>query len=305
MASIKHFKKVGDYHKLANIAAPEHPLISLVDYSQVQYPSNIHEVKWKQDYYTIGLKRNVVHKFYYGQQEYDFDEGIMTFIAPDQVMSLGTNPNINSDRPSGYLLLLHPDFFWNTTMAKQIKNYQFFGYSVNEALFLSEKEEQMMMDLLKSIRHEYRANIDKFSQKIIISQIELLLNYAERFYERQFITRKISNHQILSRLEQVLSDYFTDDKLIEKGLPTVQWVSGCLNLSPNYLSTMLKSLTGQSTQQHIHNKLIEKAKVQLSTTPLSVSEIAYSLGFEHPASFTKLFKNKTEMSPIEFRKTFN
>ena len=305
MASIKHFKKVGDYHKLANIAAPEHPLISLVDYSQVQYPSNIHEVKWKQDYYTIGLKRNVVHKFYYGQQEYDFDEGIMTFIAPDQVMSLGSNPNVNSDKPSGYLLLLHPDFLWNTSMAKQIKNYQFFGYSINEALFLSEKEEQMMMDLLKNIRREYQANIDKFSQKIIISQIELLLNYAERFYERQFITRKISNHQILSRLEQVLSDYFTDDSQMEKGLPTVQWVSGCLNLSPNYLSTMLKSLTGQSTQQHIHDKLIEKAKVQLSTTRLSVSEIAYSLGFEHPASFTKLFKNKTEMSPIEFRKTFN
>ncbi|WP_106792187.1 AraC family transcriptional regulator [Aquimarina sp. Aq78] len=305
MKDLKHFKKVSDYHKLANIAAPEHPLISLVDYSQVRYPSDIEELKWKQDYYTIGLKRNVAHKFFYGQQEYDFDEGIMTFVAPKQVMSLGNNPNIKDHKPSGWLLLVHPDFLWNSPLATQITNYDFFGYTVNEALFLSEKEEQMMLDLLKNIQREYQSNMDKFSQKIIISQLELLLNYAERFYERQFITRKISNHQVLGQLEQILSDYFKVDSLVEKGLPTVQWVANCLNLTPNYLSSMLKSLTGQSTQQHIHNKLVEKAKEQLSTTLLSVSEIAYNLGFEHPASFTKLFKNKTDMSPIEFRKAYN
>ncbi|WP_024770343.1 helix-turn-helix domain-containing protein [Aquimarina macrocephali] len=305
MKDLKYFKKVSDYHKLANIVAPEHPLISLVDYSQVRYPSNIEELKWKQDYYTIGLKRNVAHKFFYGQQEYDFDEGVMTFVAPKQVMSLGNNPNIKDHKPSGWLLLVHPDFLWNSPLATQITHYDFFGYTINEALFLSEKEEQMMLDLLKNIQHEYQSNMDKFSQKIIISQLELLLNYAERFYERQFITRKISNHQVLSQLEQILSDYFKVDSLVEKGLPTVQWVANCLNLTPNYLSSMLKSLTGQSTQQHIHNKLVEKAKEQLSTTLLSVSEIAYSLGFEHPASFTKLFKNKTDMSPIEFRKTYN
>ncbi|WP_438422647.1 helix-turn-helix domain-containing protein [Aquimarina macrocephali] len=305
MKDLKYFKKVSDYHKLANIVAPEHPLISLVDYSQVRYPSNIEELKWKQDYYTIGLKRNVAHKFFYGQQEYDFDEGVMTFVAPKQVMSLGNNPNIKDHKPSGWLLLVHPDFLWNSPLATQITHYDFFGYTINEALFLSEKEEQMMLDLLKNIQREYQSNMDKFSQKIIISQLELLLNYAERFYERQFITRKISNHQVLSQLEQILSDYFKVDSLVEKGLPTVQWVANCLNLTPNYLSSMLKSLTGQSTQQHIHNKLVEKAKEQLSTTLLSVSEIAYNLGFEHPASFTKLFKNKTDMSPIEFRKTYN
>lgn len=305
MKDLKYFKKVSDYHKLANIVAPEHPLISLVDYSQVRYPSNIEELKWKQDYYTIGLKRNVAHKFFYGQQEYDFDEGVMTFVAPKQVMSLGNNPNIKDHKPSGWLLLVHPNFLWNSPLATQITHYDFFGYTINEALFLSEKEEQMMLDLLKNIQREYQSNMDKFSQKIIISQLELLLNYAERFYERQFITRKISNHQVLSQLEQILSDYFKVDSLVEKGLPTVQWVANCLNLTPNYLSSMLKSLTGQSTQQHIHNKLVEKAKEQLSTTLLSVSEIAYSLGFEHPASFTKLFKNKTDMSPIEFRKTYN
>ncbi|TDY11375.1 helix-turn-helix domain-containing protein [Meridianimaribacter flavus] len=305
MKDLKHFKKVSDYHKQANIAAPEHPLISLVDYSQVQYPSIIESLKWKQDYYTIGLKRNVPYKFFYGQQEYDFDEGVMTFIAPNQIMSLGENPNIKTNIPSGWLLLVHPDFLWNSSLAKTIKQYEFFGYTVNEALFLSEKEEQMMLNILMQIQGEYQSNIDKFSQKIIIAQIELLLNYAERFYERQFITRNITNHQVLSQLEKVLAEYFTKNQTIENGIPTVQDVADRLNLSPNYLSSMLKSLTGQSTQQHIHNTIIEKAKEQLATPLLSISEIAYNLGFEHPASFTKLFKNKTDMSPSEFRKTYN
>ena len=305
MKDFIQFKKIGDYHKLANIAAPEHPLISLIDYSQVQYPEDIAEFKWTQDYYTIGLKRNIPYKFFYGQQEYDFDEGVMTFIAPKQVMSFGSNPNIHSNKPSGWLLLVHPDFLWNSPLASQIKNYEYFGYAINEGLFLSEKEEQMMVDLLKNIQREYQSNIDKFSQKIVISQLELLLNYAERFYERQFITRKITNHQVLNQLEQVLNLYFEGDDPVNEGLPTVQWVADSLNLSPNYLSGVLKSLSGQSTQQHIHNKLIEKAKEELSSSTLSVSQVAYKLGFEHPSSFTKLFKSKTEMSPVEFRKTFN
>lgn len=298
-----HFKKVSDYHKFAHLSAPQHPLISLIDYSQVQYPENVIDYKWRQDYYAIGLKKNIPYKFFYGQQEYDFDEGLMTFIKPNQVMSLESNPNIGH-KPTGWLLLIHPDFLWNSSLANQINQYDFFGYSINEALFLSEKEEMMIAEILKNIEREYLANIDQFSQKIIISQLELLFNYAERFYERQFITRKISNHQVLDQLETLLNAYFKDD-LIDKGLPTVQWVADELLLSSSYLSSMLKSLTGQSTQQHIHNKLIEKAKEQLSTTQLSISQIAYHLGFERPASFTKLFKNKTEMSPLEFRKTFN
>lgn len=305
MKNLKHFKKVSDYHKIANIKAPQHPLISLINYAEVKYALNVDELKWKQDYYTIGLKRNIPYKFFYGQQEYDFDEGIMTFIAPNQVMSLGSNPNVNSKEASGWLLLIHPDFLWNTTLAKQIKRHEFFGYKVNEGLFLSEKEEKMMLDILKNIQLEYQSNIDKFSQRIIISQLELLLNYAERFYERQFITRNILNHQVLSQLEEVLSNYFKTDNLIEKGLPKVKMIADSLQFSPNYLSSMLTSLTGQSTQQHIHNKLIEKAKEELSTTRLSISEIAYKLGFEQASSFTKLFKNKTAMSPIDFRKSYN
>ncbi|MEP3210513.1 MAG: helix-turn-helix transcriptional regulator [Maribacter sp.] len=305
MNELSHFKKIGDYHKLANLPAPEHPLISLVNYARVQYPTTIEKLRWRQDYYTIGLKRNVAHKLFYGQQEYDFDQGLMTFVAPQQVMSLAGNPNLKANKPSGYLLLVHPDFLWNSDLAKKMSYFEFFGYGVRESLFLSQKEEKQMVAILKNIQQEYQSNIDKFSQKIIISQLELLLNYAERYYERQFITRKISNHETVRRLEGIVSDYFKEDRLIEKGLPTVQMVADSLNLSPNYLSSLLKSQTGQSTQQHIHNKLIEKAKEQLSTTTLSVSEIAYSLGFEHHTSFTKLFKNKTEMTPLEFRKAFN
>ncbi|MEO1011321.1 MAG: helix-turn-helix transcriptional regulator [Bacteroidota bacterium] len=304
MSELKHFKKVGDYHKYVGIEAPEHPLISLLDYSRIQYPQTANGLKWRQDYYGIGLKRDIPYKLFYGQQEYDFDEGLMTFIAPNQVMSMAGNPNM-VHRPSGWLLLVHPDFLWNTPLAKQINNYGFFGYHVSEALFLSEKEERMIGDILLHIQREYKSNIDRFSQKIIISQLEVLLSYAERFYERQFITRKISSHQLLHHLEEVLATYFKDGNLIDRGLPTVQWVADRLHRSPNYLSGVLKSLTGQSTQQHIHNKLIDKAKEELSTSPQSVSEIAYNLGFEHPSSFNKLFKNKTEMSPLEFRKRFN
>lgn len=241
---------------------------------------------------------------FYGQQEYDFDEGVMYFMAPNQVLRVEQGQNDSADR-SGWILLIHPDFLWNTHLAKNIKHYEFFGYSVHEALFLSEKEETIVNTLIQNIQHEYQANIDKFSQQIIISQIEVLLNYAERFYNRQFITRKITNHKILNRLDELLTAYFNDDGLTTKGLPTVLYVSEALNLSPNYLSSVLKTLTGQSTQQHLHHKLIEKAKEKLSTTDLSVSEIAYALGFEHSQSFSKLFKLKTKLSPMEFRQSFN
>lgn len=200
----------------------------------------------------------------------------------------------------------HPSrFFWNSPLATNIKRYEFFDYSVNEALFLSEKEKEILNNIIQNIRQEYHTNIDKFSEGIIISQIETLLNYSERFYQRQFITRKITNHKILDRLETILNDYFKSNDLATKGLPTVQFISNMLNVSPGYLSSLLKVLTGESTQQHIHNKLIERAKEKLSTTELSVSEIAYELGFEHPQSFSKLFKTKTKVSPLEFRQSFN
>jgi len=297
------FKSISEFHNYSNLPKPEHPLISLVDYSKVNYATDSDKIKWVQDFYSIGLKRNVSEKFNYGQQAYDFDEGVFSFVAPQQILTIEINQNIQVNA-SGWLLLIHPDFLWNTPLAKSIKNYDFFGYAVNEALFLSEKEENIIIELLKNIQREYQSNIDKFSQNIIISQVELLLNYAERYYERQFITRKISNHQILIKLERILNDYFNNNETLINGIPTVTQIANDLNLSPNYLSSTLKIISGQSTQQHIQNKLIEKAKEKLSTTELSVSEIAYQLGFEYPASFSKLFKNKTNISPIAFRKSF-
>ena len=203
------------------------------------------------------------------------------------------------------MLLVHPDFLWGTPLAKTIRQYEFFDYSANEALFLSEKEETIIGGIAGLIKQEYHANIDKFSQGLIVAQIELLLQYCDRFYNRQFLTRKISSHQILNRVEEMLEGYFNSDDLIQKGLPTVQFIADTLNISPTYLSALLKALTGQSTQQHIHEKLIKKAKEKLSLTDLSISEIAYALGFEHPPSFSKLFKSKTNLSPLEFRATFN
>tara|TARA_R110002096_G_scaffold151508_1_gene314134 strand:- start:12479 stop:13393 length:915 start_codon:yes stop_codon:yes gene_type:complete len=304
MKTIYRFKSLSEFHSYSNLPKPEHPLISLVDYSIVNYPTDSNEIKWIQDFYSIGLKRNVSGKFNYGQQKYDFDEGVLSFVAPQQTLNIQINQNVKVNA-SGWLLLIHPDFLWNTQLAKSIKNFDFFGYSVNEALFLSEKEENNLVEISKNIQREYQTNIDKFSENIIISQIELLLNYAERYYERQFITRKIANHQILIRLEKSLNNYFNNKKMLINGIPTVTQIANDLNLSPNYLSSMLKIISGQSTQQHIQNKLIEKAKEKLSTTELSVSEIAFELGFEHPSSFSKLFKSKTSISPIIFRQSFN
>lgn len=287
---------------MRGLPKPEHPLISIVDYSAIKRPSDIGEVNLVLDFYMISQKSGIGGKMYYGQQEFDFDEGVMAFIEPNQVFRIQSDP-ASTEKRWGWMLLIHPDFLWNTPLAKNIRQYDYFDYSVNEALFLSEKEQNTLNGIIENIRQEYHTNMDRFSKQIIISQIESLLNYSERFYNRQFITREKANHDILGRLEQLLADYFDDDLAIT-GLPTVQYIADTLHVSPKYLSSLLKLLTGQSTQQHIHDRLISKAKEKLSTTNLSVSEIAYDLGFEHSQSFSKLFKTKTQMSPLEFRASF-
>ncbi len=300
----KRIKTISEFHRSRGLPKPEHPLVSIVDYKAIQRPADIGEVNWVLDFYQVSLKRGINGKLKYGQQEYDFDEGVMFFIAPNQVFRIEADAHTAEDR-SGWMLLMHPDFLWNTALANVMKRYEFFEYSVNEALFLSEKEEQTLNGIIDNIRHEYHANIDKFSQQIIVSHMETLLNYAARFYERQFITRKTDSHKVLDQLEHVLKEYFDNDSLTAKGLPTVEHVAGALHLSPNYLSRLLTTLTGQSTQQFIHDKLIDAAKQKLSTTHLSISEIAYELGFEYPQSFTKLFKSKTNQTPLGFRQGFN
>ncbi len=297
-------KTISEYHKVRGLPKPEHPLISLVDYALFKHTQANNVKSWVFDFYSISLKRDFSAKMKYGQQSCDFDEGTMFFIAPGQVFRIEADPN-TIKKHSGWILLVHPDFFWNTSMAKTIKQYEFFGYSAFEALHLSEKEEATIIGIMKAMEREYHSNIDAFSQEVILAQLELLLTYSKRFYQRQFITRKISNHKVLERLEALLETCFNSDGLAVKGLPTVQWIADSLNLSPNYLSGLLRQLTGQNTQQHIHEKLIEKAKEKLSATQLSVSEIAYELGFEHSQSFSKLFKSKTKVSPLAFRNSFN
>ncbi|GGF04002.1 transcriptional regulator, AraC family [Chishuiella changwenlii] len=298
------FHSLTEFHTFCGLPKPEHPLISLIDYSKVNYPINDKELKWIQQFYSIGLKRNVSERFNYGQQKYDFDSGVLTFVSPDQFLKVEINPDVKT-QASGWLLLIHPDFLWNTDLSETISKYDFFQYAVNEALFLSDKEEAIIEEILQSIEKEYQSNIDKFSQGLIIKQLERLLIYAERFYERQFITRAKPNHEFVSRFESLLTAQFTTEKLLENGVPTVTSLAESMNISPNYLASLLRIYTKQNTQQHIQNKIIQYAKLRLSTTNLSVSEIAYELDFEHIQSFSKLFKNKTSKTPLEFRQSFN
>lgn len=297
-------KTISEFHQVRGLNKPAHPLISIIDLSTIADFQITEDASWLLDFYCISLKRTPNAKYIYGQHSSDFNDGVLFFMSPNQLFHVSTEEVAEANH-SGWILLIHPDFIWGTSLAKKIGQFDFFDYSVHEALFLSEKEENTLYTIVEAIRQETQANIDKFSQQIIISHIETLLNYSERFYERQFITRKKTNHEMLERLETLLKNYFDSDDLALKGLPSVAKIASELNVSPNYLSGLLKSISGQNTQQIIHEKLIEKAKEKLSTTALSISEIAYELGFEQPQSFSRIFKSKTTQSPQEFRANFN
>jgi len=288
---------------MMGLPQPKHPLISLINNEDHPVEMNGQPNSHILNFYKIAYKPKLSGRLKYGQSYYDFDEGGLLFAAPNQI--IGHDEDLSSSVCSLYTLLIHPDFLLSYPIAKKIKSYGFFSYAANEALHLSEKEKTTIISIFKSIEEELNSRIDDFSQDVIITQIELLLNYSNRFYKRQFITRKVLNSDLLQKLEELLEEYFNDKITMLKGLPTVQYLSDHLNVSPSYLSDLLRSLTGQNAQQHIHQKLIEKAKEKLSGTNLSVSEVAYELGFEHPQSFNKLFKAKTKVSPLAFRKMFN
>lgn len=288
------------FHRLLSLPEPKHPLVSVINLSESVF---LEDEVWKgfvSKFYCVALKRDAKGKIKYGQQHYDYDKGVLSFTAPNQVQYLDLH---NMECGSGYLLIFHEDFLLKHPLANTISGFGFFSYAVNEALHLSEDEENDLIGILHKIDKECQ-HIDRHTQEIILSQIELLLSYSNRFYERQFITRKNNNHQLLVKFEKFLNEYFDRDSF-EKGLLTVHHIAEAMNLSPNYLSDLLRVHTGQNTQQHIHEKLISKAKEKLSTTELSVSEIAYQLGFEHSQSFSTLFKKKTNKSPLEFRQSFN
>lgn len=294
---------LSEVHHAFGLPKPSHPLISLIDGASNQMIVGKLPRVHVLNFYKISYRPKLSSKLKYGQGYYDFDEGGLLFAAPNQV--IGSNTDEEVRECSLYTLLIHPDFLWNYPLAKKIKQYGFFSYGANEALHLSDKEKATIIAIFQNIQEELADRIDDFSQDVIITQIELLLNYANRFYKRQFITRKAVSNTMLQKLEEVLDAYFDNEQSLKQGIPTVQYLSDQLNVSPGYLSDMLRSLTGQNAQQHIHQKLIEKAKEKLSATTLSVSEVAYALGFEHPQSFSKLFKTKTSLSPLEFRRAFN
>jgi AraC-like DNA-binding protein len=298
--SLRKFDSLSDFHRVFGLPKPLHPMISFIDIKNIRILPNELGDSFILNFYKIAYKINVCGKAKYGQHYYDFGEGGLIFSAPNQIFE---TPVDNGS--TGYMLLIHPDFLLSYALAKKIRQYGFFSYSANEALHLADHEKETIMSIFKIIDDELKSRIDDFSHDVMISQIELLLNYCNRFYKRQFITRKAVNNDLLQKMEEFLDDYFNNEKSLIKGLPTVQDLAEQLTISPSYLSDMLRSLTGQNAQQHIHNKLIEKAKEKLSTTGLSVSEIAYELGFEHSQSFSKLFKSKTSLTPLKFRESFN
>lgn len=300
------FQSISDAYRAFGLPKPRHPLISLINGSEIQIDPNALSGSHVLNFYKISYKPRLSGQLKYGQHYYDFDGGGMLFAAPNQV--IGSNSEEGNDAAAAcslYTLLIHPDFFLGYPLAKKMKHYGFFSYSTNETLHLADDEKETIISIFRMIEKELNSRIDDFSQDVTISQIELLLNFANRFYKRQFITRKAVNNDLLEKLEELLDDYFNNEASLRQGVPTVAYLAEHLNLSSSYLSDMLRSLTGQNAQQHIHGKLIEKAKEILSTTSLSVSEVAYALGFEYSQSFSKLFKNKTNLSPLEFRKLFN
>lgn len=294
------FKSLSQLHKAMGQAPPTHPLISILNYGEAIFDVKDFEEGIILDFYKISFKTSFSGQLKYGQGFYDFEEGGMSFIAPGQLLRMQSE---EADY-SGMSLHIHPDFIRSYPLNSIIKQYGFFNYSVAEALYLSEKEKETILRIYSFIQEELNERIDKFSQHVIISQIELLLNYANRFYDRQFITRKVVNNDVLNRLEVLLENYFNEEKSLTNGLPSVDFVASELSLTPRYLSDMLRNLIGLNTQQFIHEKLIEKAKEYLAKDELNVSQIAFNLGFEHPQSFTKLFKNKTSITPLQFKEKF-
>jgi len=279
--------------------APLHPLVSLIDYSDGSIDLLQSGQQFSLDFYKISFKTKFNGKVRYGQGYYDFEEGGLAFLAPHQVVTMSEMAEVYE----GFALFFHPDLIRNYPLGHNIRNYGFFSYAVSEALFLSEKEKKVIGQLFMTIRTELDQSIDHFSQDILVSQIELLLNYSHRYYARQFITRRTVNHEMVEKL-----DLFLDRRLEQaqaRGLPTVQEAADHLNVSPRYLTDLLRSLTGQGTQQHIHDRVISRAKDILTNSQASIAEIAYQLGFEHPQSFAKLFRQKTRLSPVQFRQSFN
>ncbi len=298
MDSIIKIDHVSDLTDILGIEKPRHPLVGLVDFSKANFQPAGGE-KITSNFYIVMLKRLCPGTLRYGRNYYDFQEGTLLFFFPNQVITL-ENPDVTKDT-NCWALFVHPELIRGTTLHAKIRSFNFFSYDVHEALHLSKLEEDKLSNIAKEIDHEINQNIDKHSKTLIISSIELLLNYCNRYYDRQFITRTESNKDIIADFENRLIDYFASEKLQNNGFPSVKDFAEQLHLSPNYFSDLLKKETGKNGTEHIQNYVIELAKDKLLGSTVSVSEIAYDLGFEYPQYFSKLFKKKTGISPAEYR----
>lgn len=290
-------ESISELHAMAGLEKPKHPLVTILDYSKIDVTNAPESGSFVCDFYTVNFKKHC--SFIYGRQSFDHQEGTMHCTGPGQIITFDRNNEEESSE--GWGLYFHPELIRNTNLGNSISEYSFFAYGENEALHLSEHEKQTLLTILKQMEIEYNTNIDQFSQELILSNIELLLNYCKRFYGRQFITRTNQNKDVIVRFEKFLSNSFNSVELKEKGIPTVKYCADSMNLSPNYFSDLLKSVTGKNTQEHIQFQLLEKAKNLLANPELSINEIAYELGFEHPQSFSKFFKRKTGVTPTIYR----
>jgi len=288
---------ISELHEIAGFDRPKHPLVTIIDYSKVNVSAGPESGSFICSFYSVNFKKHC--DFRYGKHAFDHQEGTLHCTAPDQIISFDRKKEANSTE--GWGLYFHPELIRNTALGKKINEYSFFSYGENEALHLSEQEKQTFLSILKQMENEYNTNIDHYSHDLIISNIELLLNYCKRFYGRQFITRTNQNKDAIVRFEEFITGYFNSSELKNNGIPTVKYCAEAMNFSPNYFSDLLKSETGKNTQEHIHYHLLEKAKTLLITSDLSVGEIAYELGFEYPQNFSKLFKKKVGTTPTLYR----
>lgn len=296
------FISIPESHKAFGLPVPQHPLISLVHFNKDNpFNTEMAPIYDVLSFYKITFITRNNGRLKYGRNYYDYNEGSMLFLAPNQLVG---STDYNSETYC-YILLIHPDFLLGSPLARKIKQYAYFSYSSNEALHLSDSEKEIILSVYRMMEQELKSRVDEFSQEVVIAHIELLLSYVNRFYKRQFITRKAVNNDILQKLETILDYYLNDENSLGHGLPTVQYLSDQLNISPGYLSDVLRTVIGKNTQQYIREKLTEKAKERLISTDLTVGEIAYELGFEHPQSFSKMFRVQTGLSPMEFRNSFN
>ena len=302
MSDLIKIQTISQVHDFFGLAKPKHPLVTVLKIIDKFRQMGLSKVHYSTDLYQVTFKSVNCADLRYGRNSYDYQDGTLLFVGPGQTLQIAIDEdNATSDYDS-WTLLFHPDLIRRSELGKKIDAYTFFSYDVSEALHLSDEEKRTLEEIISRIEIEYSLNIDRHSQELIVSQIKLLLDYCTRYYERQFYTRTNLNKDIVSEFEQLLKDYFNPGNLSQKGIPSVKYFGKALNLSPYYLSDLLKKETGRNTQEYIHDYIIERAKTALLNSNDPVSQIAYDLGFEYPQHFSKVFKNKTGMSPKEYRK---